>query len=141
MFRLILLSIDDLLFLGLKFVDDLAVQVQLGDGHANRVLLEAHLLQVCKHHAALNLVHCLSFDLLEPFVGLFNVIQEANILRVELDCVEEINLGLLELSKIVGCSAAASNAFHVTRVNQNSAICIIISLGMRFKLQVGLGTV
>ncbi len=93
-----LLSIHNLLFLLLESFDFFLVEIELDDRNSETVLIKAHLGQICKHYASLHLLDCLAFKALESFISFFDIVEEANIVRVMLNRLDKVNFCLLDFA-------------------------------------------
>ena len=92
------------------------------------MLFKTDLVQVSKHNTPLNLLQSLTFETLKTLIGLFDIFEEENIGWIKLQRVDEVNLGLLDLTKVIARLATATNTFDVSWIKLDSSIGIIVSL-------------
>ena len=91
--------------------------MELGHWDSHREVIEANFLKIGEHHTALHLFQGFGFEALKTFICLFDVLEEANIIWVELQRRNEVNLRMLNFAKIVACRATPSDALYVIRID------------------------
>ena len=87
--------------------------MHLDGGDFNGMLIETYLVEVCEGYAPFHLLKGLTLDPLQSLVSLLDVLKETYVVWVEPYSLNEVNLGLLNLSKVIRGSAASTNTLYV----------------------------
>lgn len=91
--------------------------MHLDGGDFDGMLVETYFIKVCEGYAPFHLLKGLTLYPLQSLVSLLDVLKEAYVVWVEPYSLNEINLGLLDLSEVIRGRAASTNTLHVLWVD------------------------